>query len=163
MLMSKKIKISLFIGLLVIVSMIYFVLLVDKINYQSDLSSGIIQDIKVGDILSKEAVALQPIDIEVDLKDQEGPIKIYLWDFDVEDGDYVQIFVNGMAHTEAFLLKNKAVKVSVPSKGTIQIKGSQDGDEKGITYGVSFEETGEKYLNAAPLNGVNTYTLKSNN
>ena len=157
-------KFRFIIGLITIVTMFFSFVIIGapSINYQSDLASGLIDGIQVGDRLSQEAVTLQPTDIEVDLTGRDGgPIKLYIWDFDDEDGDYVQVFVNGSPHTEPFMIRHKEVKVGVPGEGLIQVKGIRDGDGKGISYGVFFNKTGEEYLNTAPINGTNTYTLKT--
>lgn len=131
-------------------------------KYQKNLESGKIDGIKVGDTLSKDAVKLQPKDFSIDLANSYGKIELSIWNFeDDEDGDYVQVFVNGSPQTEPFAIRHKPVKVGVPDKAVIQIRGIRDGSNNGITYGVFFSKTGETYLNTVPLNASNTYTLKT--
>lgn len=132
------------------------------INYKSDLESGKIEGIKVGNILSKENVKLEAKDFSIDLANSYGKIELSIWNFaNTEDGDYVQVFVNGSPQTEPFAIRHKAVKVGVPDNALIQVRGIRDGSNNGITYGVFFNKTGETYLNTVPLNTSNTYTLKT--
>ena len=43
--------------------------------------------------------------------------KIWVWDYAAEDGDYVQVLVNGTPVTDAFMIKHKPVEIIVPSEG----------------------------------------------
>lgn len=131
-------------------------------NYMSNLESGKIEGIVAGDIISKEAIKLDSKDFTIETANGYGSIEISVWNFsDNEDGDYVQVFVNGSPHTEPFSIRHKPIKVGVPDDAVIQVKGIRDGGNNGITYGVFFNKTGETYLNTVPLNASNTYTLKT--
>ncbi|GFZ29880.1 hypothetical protein CSC2_04060 [Clostridium zeae] len=113
-------------------------------------------------MLSKNTVKLDAKDFTVDTGKSYGKIELSIWNFvDKEDGDYVQVFVDGSPQGEAFSIRHKPVKVSVPDKAVIQVRGIRDGSNNGITYGVTFSKTGETYLNTVPLNAENTYTIKS--
>lgn len=154
------------VGLIVLILIIFSVVLPSKTQkrFQENITVGLNPGVKPGYILSKDALNLEPTDIEVKVGDGIGKIELSIWNFnDEEDGDYVQVFVNGEVRTEPFKIIHRATKVSVPSKGIIQIKGIKDGSNNGITYGVFFNKTGETYLNIAPLNGENSYTLKTSN
>ncbi|MDS0526063.1 hypothetical protein NNC19_10260 [Clostridium sp. SHJSY1] len=134
-----------------------------KVNYKSDIKSGKIEEVKVGEKLSKESVKLEAKDFSVETASGYGNIELSIWNFsDKEDGDYVQVFVDGTAQGEPFSIRHKAVKVGVPDNAVVQVKGIRDGSSNGITYGVFFNKTGETYLNTVPLNSTNTYTLKTN-
>ncbi|WP_187117389.1 hypothetical protein [Clostridium amazonitimonense] len=131
-------------------------------KYKETLQSGKIDGVKAGDKLSKDAAKLQPKDFSIDSVNSYGKIELSIWNFaDKEDGDYVQVFVNGSPQTEPFAIRHKPVKVEVPDNAVIQVRGIRDGSNNGITYGVFFNKTGETYLNTVPLNATNTYTLKT--
>ncbi|QAA32583.1 hypothetical protein [Clostridium manihotivorum] len=131
-------------------------------NYKSNLASEKLSGVKAGDALSKEFVKLEAKDFTVDSTSGYGKIELSVWNFsDKEDGDYVQVFVDGSPQTEPFAIRHKPVKVSVPDKAVIQVKGIRDGSGNGITYGVTFSKTGETYLNTVPINAANTYTIKT--
>jgi hypothetical protein len=134
----------------------------DVTNYKSNLVSGKLEGVKAGDILSKDTVKLQAKDFSIDTANSYGKIQLSIWNFaDKEDGDYVQVFVNGAPQTEPFVIRHKPTNVDVPDKGIIQVRGIRDGSNNGITYGLFFNKTGETYLNTVPLNADNTYTLKN--
>lgn len=84
--------------------------------------------------------------------------KIWVWDYAGEDGDYVQILVNGAPIGDAFMIKHKPKEFTVPSVGKIQIKGIRDGGG-GITYAVRYDINETSYFNEAPEGESNTYTL----
>lgn len=91
-------------------------------------------------------------------KSENKETKIWVWDYAAEDGDYVQILVNGTPVSEAFMIKHKPKEIIVPATGDIQIKGIKDGGG-GITYAVRYELNGTNYFNSAPEGEYNTYTL----
>lgn len=84
--------------------------------------------------------------------------KIYVWDYAAEDGDYVQVLVNGAPTGDAFMIKHKPKEIIVPSTCTVQIKGIKDGGG-GITYAVRYDINGTSYFNGTPAGQKNTYTL----
>lgn len=83
---------------------------------------------------------------------------IWVWDYAAEDGDYVQILVNGTPLGDPFMIKNKPVSFSVPSVGEVQVIGTRDGGG-GITYGVYYELNQTTYFNGMNQGGKNLYTL----
>lgn len=84
--------------------------------------------------------------------------KIWLWDYAAEDGDYVQVLVDGKALGDPFMIRNKPVSFTVPSVGKIQVNGTRDGGG-GITYGVYYELNHTTYFNGMDVGGDNLYTL----
>lgn len=85
--------------------------------------------------------------------------KLWIWDYAAEDGDYVQVIVDGVPTSESFMIKHKPKVITVPTVGTIQVKGIRDGGG-GITYAVRYEVNGTSYFNSAPEGEFNTYTLQ---
>ncbi|GAA0737476.1 hypothetical protein [Clostridium oceanicum] len=132
-----------------------------ELNYKDSIKVGKIKGIEVGDRLSEKSMKFTPKDFSVKKSGEYGEIELSIWNFsDKEDGDYVQVLVNGTPQTEAFSIRHRVTKIGVPDKSIIQVKGIRDGSNNGITYAVFFNKTGETYLNTAPLNGENIYTLK---
>ena len=84
--------------------------------------------------------------------------KIHIWDYAAEDGDYVQILVDGVAIGDPFMIKNKPVSYTVPTTGEIQVLGTRDGGG-GITYAVHYEVNGTTYFNGTDVGDGNLYTL----
>jgi len=87
--------------------------------------------------------------------------RIWIWDYAAEDGDYVQVLINGVPYSAPFMIKHKPVMipVSMPGlAGTVQVKGVRDGGG-GITYAVRYELNNTTYFNSAPVGEGNTYTL----
>ena len=115
-----------------------------------------------GDLLSKKDLKLEPKNATLEIAGGVGNLEISIWNFSqVEDNDYVQVFIDGVAQGAPFSIRHKPVKISVPDKGVIQVQGVRDGSNNGITYAVFFNKTGETYLNTVPLNSMNTYTIIS--
>jgi hypothetical protein len=87
--------------------------------------------------------------------------KIWVWDFAAEDGDYVEVLVNGVSTGPAFMIKHKPamITVSLPGLvGQVQVKGVRDGGG-GITYAVHIEFANRTFFNSAPEGEFNTYTF----
>lgn len=83
---------------------------------------------------------------------------IYVWDYAAEDGDYVQVIVNGTPLTDPFMIKNKPVSFKVPTVGEIEVLGIRDGGG-GITYAVYYDMNHTTYFNGMNQDGSNLYTL----
>ncbi len=88
-----------------------------------------------------------------------GKVQMWVWDYAREDGDYVQILVNGRALGEPFMLRNEPVSFMIPAVGEIRICGVWDGDDRGITYGVYFGAGRTIYFNGMDRGGSHLYTL----
>ena len=84
--------------------------------------------------------------------------KIHIRDYAAEDGDYVQILVDGVAIGDPFMIKNKPVVFTVPTTGEIQVLGTRDGGG-GITYAVHYDVNGTTYFNGTDVGNGNLYTL----
>lgn len=108
-------------------------------------------------LLSKdENVIGQDYTISHSLTDENT--KIWIWDYAAEDGDYVQILVDGSPIGDPFMIKNKAVSFTVPTVAEVQVVGTRDGGG-GITYGVYYELNQITYFNGMDEGGSNIYTL----
>lgn len=97
-------------------------------------------------------------DLTITHSSNEDETTIYVWDYAAEDGDYVQITVDGTPLGDPFMIKNTPVTFSVPTTGEITVIGTRDGGG-GITYGVYYEVNQTTYFNGMNQGGDNTYTL----
>lgn len=88
----------------------------------------------------------------------ERSTKLYVWDYAAEDGDYVQIYVNGESLGDPFMIKNKPVSFEVPTESEVTIVGTRDGGG-GITYAAYYESNHTTYFNGMDVGGDNIYTL----
>lgn len=84
--------------------------------------------------------------------------RIWVWDYAAEDGDYVQIVVDGTPVGDPFMLRNKPVSFIVPAEGEVQVLGTWDGGD-GITYAVYHELNQTTYFNGMSQGGSHRYTL----
>ncbi len=122
------------------------------------LSDRVSTSVAAGTILRNNDEKIEPQDYIINHSYDKSESKILVWDFAAEDGDYVQVLVNGSPVSEAFMIKHKPVEMTVPAVGEVQIKGIRDGGG-GITYAVRYELNGTCYFNLAPEGEFNTYTL----
>ncbi|MBF0779663.1 MULTISPECIES: hypothetical protein [unclassified Granulicatella] len=122
------------------------------------IESGISSQLPIGVRISQSDTNLSHQDLTIKHSSKEAQAKIYVWDYAAEDGDYVQVLVDGVAITEPFMIKNKPVVFSVPTVGEVQILGIRDGGG-GITYAVHYEVNGTTYFNGTDVGKGNNYTL----
>lgn len=138
---------------------------IDSPSYvdSSDMAKQAIVDkfstsLPIGTILLNNDENIGQADYTISHQSNETNSPIWIWDYAAEDGDYVQVLINGVPMGDAFMIKNKPVELSIPTVGTVQIKGIKDGGG-GITYAVRYQINGTNYFNGAPEGEYNTYTL----
>lgn len=124
------------------------------------LETGVSATLPVGVRLasSDQDTSAEPTDYTVAGTANGDTTKIYVWDYAGEDGDYVQVIVDGEPVTEEFMIKHQPREIEVPATSTVQIKGIHDAGG-GLTYAVHCDLNGESYFNNAPEGVLNTYTL----
>jgi len=122
------------------------------------LKERVSTSLSIGTVLSSEDQNVGKKDYTITHQLNQDKTKIWVWDYAAEDGDYVQVLVNGSPVTEPFMIKNKPKEIEVPATGDIQIKGIRDGGG-GITYAIHYEVNNTNYFNTAPEGKFNTYTL----
>ncbi|GAA0075683.1 hypothetical protein UT300005_00610 [Clostridium sp. CTA-5] len=125
---------------------------------QNALKNGESTAVSAGTILLSKDENAEPKDYTITHKSDAEDTKIWVWDYAAEDGDYVQVLVNGSPIGDAFMIKHKPKEINVPSVGKVQIKGIKDGGG-GITYAVRYDINGTSYFNGTPEGESNTYTL----
>lgn len=132
----------------------------DKSDYAKNaLKDKVSTAISAGTILSSADENIEKKDYAVIHKSESKDTKIWVWDYAAEDGDYVQVLVNGTPIGDAFMIKHKPKEFTVPAAGDVQIKGIKDGGG-GITYAIRYDINGTSYFNGTPQGEFNTYTLK---
>lgn len=159
---EKQLKI--FGGICLAVSIILFFSFMSPTTNESALAKDAFKNrmsasIVAGTVLAKKDENFQAKDYVIAHKSDAKETKIWIWDYAAEDGDYVQILVNGTPISDAFMIKNKPREFTVPTSAEVQIKGIRDGGG-GITYAVRYEINGTSYFNGADVGEYNTYTLK---
>lgn len=97
-------------------------------------------------------------DLTITHKSNDDETTMYIWDYAAEDGDYVQVVIDGTPMGEPFMIKHKPKTFKVPTVGKVQVKGTRDGGG-GITYGVYYEANSTSYFNGMDVGGDNIYTL----
>lgn len=125
---------------------------------EAALETGVSTTLQAGTVLLSKDKSISQEDYTIVHEQKSEKTKIWVWDYAAEDGDYVQILVDGSPITEAFMIKNKPRELTIPTSGDIQIKGIRDGGG-GLTYAVRYELNGTTYFNTAPEGKYNTYTL----
>jgi hypothetical protein len=122
------------------------------------LTNKVSTSLSAGTILLSKDESLGAQDYTIVHSYNKEESKIWIWDYAAEDGDYVQVLVNGTPVGDAFMIKNKPLEITIPAIGEVQVKGIRDGGG-GITYAVRYELNGTNYFNTAPEGEFNTYTL----
>lgn len=97
-------------------------------------------------------------DLTVTHNSADNVTTLYIWDYAAEDGDYVQVLVNGTPLGDPFMIKNKPVKFQIPTVGEVKVIGTRDGGG-GITYAVYYDMNNTTYFNGMNKGGSNIYTL----
>lgn len=122
------------------------------------LESKVSKSILPGAVLSVKNEDLSPNDYTIENKSNEKDTKLWIWDYADEDGDYVQVLIDGSPVGDVFMVKHKPKEFTVPASGKVEVKGVKDG-AGGITYAVRYELNGTSYFNEAPEGETNTYTI----
>lgn len=122
------------------------------------LKQGYSNQISVSTVLLTKDSIMQAKDYTISHSSELETTNIWIWDYAAEDGDYVQILVDGTPICDAFMIKNKAKKFSVPATGEIKVLGIRDGGG-GITYAIHYEINGTTYFNGTDIGNSNIYTL----
>lgn len=122
------------------------------------LKDKVSTSLAAGTILLAEDENIGQQDYTITHQYGQSDTKIWVWDYAAEDGDYVQVLVNGTPMADAFMIKHKPVEIMVPAVGDVQVKGIRDGGG-GITYAIRYDLNGTNYFNSAPGGEFNTYTL----
>ena len=132
---------------------------VDKSEAANDaLKNKVSTKISAGAVLLTADEEMTSEDPTIVHNSKEDKTKIWVWDYAAEDGDYVQVLVDGTPISESFMIKNKPREFTVPTVGEIQVKGIRDGGG-GITYAIRYEMNSTTYFNGTPEGEANTYTL----
>lgn len=149
-------------GLLGIGYLIYFIIVSDDKVDEAELEKAreLQQSVKlpIGVFLDIDKNELSSFDTTVEHHFNGDTGKIYIWDIDFSDGDYVQVLVDGVALSEPFLITSKPKIFDVPSEAVVEVKGIRDVND-GISYGMTFSVNEISYYNYVEEQQSNRYTL----
>lgn len=126
---------------------------------EEELTTGICNSIEAGQIIILDKENRESRDFTLENEENKDNTTLYIWDYADQDGDYVQLFVDGTPISDVFMMKNTPREFTVPTKSNIQIKGVRDG-AGGITYAIKYSLNNKTYLNNAPEGGMNSYKLQ---
>lgn len=122
------------------------------------LENHVSTELAIGVQISTEDEYYAGQDLTITHSSPSDETVIHVWDYAAEDGDYVQILVDGVAIGDPFMIMNVPVEYTVPSVGEVQVLGTRDGGG-GITYAVHYEVNGTTYFNGTDVGNGNLYTL----
>lgn len=122
------------------------------------LESGMSTQLPIGVRILADDQDFVGQDLTITHSSQKEENKIHIWDYAAEDGDYVQILVDGVAIGDPFMIKHRPAEFSVPTTGEVQILGTRDGGG-GITYAIHYDVNGTTYFNGTDVGSGNLYTL----
>lgn len=125
---------------------------------ENALEAKISTSISAGTVLLAADQNVEAKDYTISHTSDNKETKVWIWDYAAEDGDYVQVLINGTPLSDSFMIMNKPKEFIVPTEASIQIKGVRDGGG-GITYAIRYDINGTSYFNGAPEGEMNTYTL----
>ncbi len=162
---EKNVPIANFFGLCIVIVIIAIIVrfFLPSVNTsqaaKNALKEKISTSLPAGVILLKDDQDIGQQDFNIIHASSDDESEIWVWDYADEDGDYVQVLVNGKPISEAFMVKHKPRTFIVPAVGNVQIKGVRDG-VGGISYAVRYGINGTTYFNSTLPGQFNTYTLK---
>jgi len=113
----------------------------------------------IGTLLLDNDKKLKPQNYTIKHSLSDINTEIWVWDYAYEDGDYIKIFVNGKPIKDGFMIKNRPIKLSIPSTAVIQVKGIRDVDDDGINYAIKYDLNDVTYFNSVSVGKRNTYEL----
>lgn len=135
---------------------------VDKSEKATEaLNTQVSKELPIGTKLMSKDSMLSGRDLSINYTSEVKSTKVWIWDYAAEDGDYVQVKVNGAVLGDPFMIKNKPVELTVPLDEpvvTVEVLGVKDGGG-GITYAIYYELDGTTYFNGAGEGESNKYTL----
>lgn len=159
---SKRLKATGLVFIALFIASIFFAPISSSVTSSADatlaLESGISTVLPLGTRLLDDDQNLGGMDLTITHSSVADEAKIHIWDYAAEDGDYVQVLVDGVPLGDPFMIYNKPVELTVPTTGEITVLGTHDGGG-GITYAIHYDVNGTTYYNGTDVGGGNVYTL----
>jgi hypothetical protein len=116
-------------------------------------------NLEPGAILASSDLRMAGRDYVVQFKKGLKHTSMLIWDFAAEDGDQVEILVNGQVVKGPFIIKHAPIAVELPVGAEVEVRGVLDGGGGGVTYAVHFSELPRTILNSADPGTSNRYSL----
>lgn len=151
-----------------IVGCIFTTTTIDEELANKIFAEKITTKLKAGDILFSMDKVVEPYHYsDIDIATYSsfgGGLGLFIWDYAEEDGDYVQIRIDGKAYGKPFMLTHTPKNIIITNGTVLTIHGIKDGNsvgEDGITYALNFPTLhNTTLLNNAPVGGKNIYTKR---
>jgi hypothetical protein len=112
-----------------------------------------------GAVLASSDLRMAGQDYVVEFKTGLKYTSMLIWDFAAEDGDQVEILVNGQLVKGPFIIRHAPVAIQLPVGAEVEVRGVIDGGGGGVTYAVNFSELPRSILNSADPDTSNRYSL----
>jgi hypothetical protein len=112
-----------------------------------------------GAVLAVSDMRMAGQDYVVEFKKGIKYTSMLIWDCAAEDGDQVEILVNGQLVDGPFIIRHTPVAIELPVGAEVEVRGVVDGGGGGVTYGVNFAELPRTILNSADPGTSNRYSL----
>lgn len=126
---------------------------------QDALKYGVSSELKAGTMMySEDSEGIFTKDYEIKNTAQAAKSKLWIWDYNDAKGDYLQLFADGKALGDPFLLLNSPRSFKVPANCKLEVKGVYSQDRI-ISYAIKFDFNGTSYLDAIKEGGSNVFTL----
>ncbi|MGL4676838.1 MAG: hypothetical protein ACRCWI_04130 [Brevinema sp.] len=140
-------------------------------NYiNSLLTDGYASGVVPGDFLSSTIDITSITSRDCALYSFDGTIGgdgygLFIWDYYREDGDYVQLYLDGVVCGKPFMIRHKPRQIIISNKGSyLEIKGVRDGgpyDDVGVTYAINFPFINDTSIfNNTMVDGMNGYRFE---
>jgi hypothetical protein len=116
-------------------------------------------NLRPGIVLATADVRQQPKDHVIEFKNGVKRTSILIWDYAAEDGDQVEVLVDGQPFHGPFVIRHAPVAVDVPVGAVVEVRGVVDGGGGGVTYAINFPDLRRSFTNGVEPGSGNKYTL----
>jgi len=116
-------------------------------------------NLRPGVVLATADARQQPKDHTVEFPNGMKRTSILVWDYAAEDGDQVEVLVDGQPFHGPFVIRHAPVAVDVPVGAVVEVRGVVDGGGGGVTYAINFPDLRRSFTNGVEPGSGNKYTL----
>ena len=117
------------------------------------------ENLAPGTVLASSDLRLAGQDYVIQFRKGFKYTSMQIWDFAAEDGDQVEILVNGEIVKGPFIIRHAPIAIQLPVGAQVEVRGVLDGGGGGVTYAVNFPELPRSIRNSADPGTSNRYSL----